>query len=267
MISKEAVKRFYYITNRFSELSSSDSLSPCQWIYLQGICSDDGKRLIEEFNEGLYLYLGEYGNDELVTKYKEFYCIRKMIKTKIIVKTPFPYRINEAIKQLNIILNFQDNLKWADDLVKRRNEEQSLVYGDEKYIVLMPSSVQEVIDEALIQYSHLIILLDSFVNGSINILFLRRASSLNEPYVSFVVRDGCIANIYDQQGRLPCISVIDFLEKRYSKAMGFKINPWEIINGAFEDMDYSEGYTDQHLQELKTYAEEYKTEHGLIEDK
>ena len=211
--------------------------------------------------------LGEYGDDNLLNKYKEFYRIRAKIKTKCIIQTPSPTWIDETIEKLNIILNYQENLKWVDDFVKRRNEKQSLVYGNEKYIVLMPASVQEVIDEALARNIHLINFLVSFINGGVNILFLRRASHMNEPYVSLIVsREGLIQNVFDQDGRLPSKSVIEFLEKRYSKAMGFKINPWNIITCALEDIDFTEEYTDQQLQELRKYAFDYKIIHGFIEE-
>lgn len=210
--------------------------------------------------------LDDFEDEGILNKYKEFNRIREKIKSKSDIQTPSPARIDEAIELLNTILNYQENLKWTDELVKRRNEGQSLVYGDENYIVLMPASVQEVIDEAFTRNMYLINYLFSYINGSVNILFLRLVSHMNEPYVSLIVRDGCIENIYDQNGRLPCISVIDFIEKRYSKVMGLKVNPWEIIICAFEDMDFSEGYTGQHLQELEAYAEEYKTKHGLVEE-
>lgn len=185
--------------------------------------------------------------------------IQADIMSSRVIQMPSHIRINKMIEQLNVILNYKENKRWIDDLIKRRNEKQSLVYGGEKYIVLMPSSVQEVIDEAFAQNIYLINNLVSYINGSISILFLRRVSSMNEPFVSIIVRDRCIENIYDQKGRLPCVSAIDFLEKRYSKAMGFKIDPWEIITCALEDMDFTEGYTEQHLQELNAYAEEYKS--------
>ena len=71
LFSDESISMFKNIYELFPEYVNVNML-PCQWVYLRGI-SDDGQAIIESFNEDLYSYFGEYGDERLYALYKEFY--------------------------------------------------------------------------------------------------------------------------------------------------------------------------------------------------
>ena len=162
-------------------------------------------------------------------------------------------------EQINFILNFQKNSKWTDRIIKKQNEECCLVYGNEQYIVISANSTKEIIEEAIVQHNCLVNWLDSVACGSIRILFLRRTEDMKKPFVSLIVWGSCIVNVYDEYNRLPDIDVFDFL-LRYKNAVGLIFEPDEIILSAFEDIDFTEGYSQKQLDELKDYSENYKRE-------
>ena len=162
-------------------------------------------------------------------------------------------------EQINFILNFQKNSKWTDRIIKKQNEECCLVYGNEQYIVISANSTKEIIEEAIIQHNCLVNWLDSVACGSIRILFLRRTEDMKKPFVSLIVWGSSIVNVYDEYNRLPDIDVFDFL-LRYKNAVGLIFEPDEIILSAFEDIDFTEGYSQKQLDELKDYSENYKRE-------
>ena len=253
LFSDESISMFKNIYELFPEYVNVNILR-CQWLYLRNI-SDDGQNIIESFNEDLYSCLED---ESLYTLYKEFYNVRSQIKTKKLIPTPMPVHINEVVKQIKAIHNYQENIKTADDLIKKHSVDQNWAFSDSIYIVLNATHVQEVIDESVTLQLSLINFIDRFVNGNVMILLLRRVSCINEPYVSIIVtRDVCRGySIEYVIGRcLPPVSVYRFVEQ-YARAMGIKYNPEYVLS--FDDV----GFTEEH----KTYVEEYKANHWKNEE-
>lgn len=257
LYNDQSIKRFIKIYNQFSGIIQ-DKISPCQYLYLDHI--SDAQNQIEEFKEGLYRYLGDYGNEDLMQKYDRFYCVRSKVKMKSFISTPMPGKLDEVIERLQIIQNYQKNIELVDGIIKKHNNERNWVYGDDVYIVLkVTGGVQEIIDEAVTQSNDgLIYAIDDYVNGNTTILLLRQLSQINIPYVSCIVRDDYIESVYDKYARLPCVRVLKFLE-RYSRAMGIKYSPWEIVTRAIEEVDVF-SYSEKEMSELIEYADCNKNE-------
>ena len=90
--------------------------------------------------------------------------------------------------------------------------------------------------------------------GILKISFLREASSITKPYVFFVVRtfERCIEGVYDREGGLPKIAVLEFL-KKYSNWAGLKYDPASIVFSALEDVDYTL-YSESELSDYIKFA-------------
>lgn len=241
-----------------------NKLNKTQWQYCLSLLTEDGTKLAEGeiFSKPVYEHLGVYGSDEHAESYKRFRKLRSKLNKEsgIRITTPLPAHIETVNGQIETAMKFySDSFSWAHEVVKERNEE-AYVYGRENYIVLMPS-IKDVIKDAFAQHPNLLNYLDSYVNGNVRILLLRRITAQSEPFTAFVVRDRNIESLFGPSGILPKTDVFRWLEV-YSRVLALDFNPVEIINERLiEDFEGHEGYSNEHFNSLSEYAEQFRLEH------
>lgn len=239
-----------------------NDVTPSQWQYTQCLLSDDGSSLAEPFHKNIYEYLRFRGNDEICEAYREFRNLRYQLNKAngIRISTPLPADLDHSIEYLNIALKYYNaSFKWAEDFVNERNEQDYMGYASGEYIVLQPS-INDVIEDAFIQHPNLLNSLDDYVNGCCRILLLRCTSSMNKPFTALVVYNRSIEYILGCKDKYPDLSVFKWLEL-YSRSMALKYRPDEILAGFEENLDGTEGYSDQEIFDLLSYANSFHEEH------
>ena len=117
-------------------------------------------------------------------------------------KTPKPedlWRVVTVMSRIGRLLN--DEERFNKD-IERHSGDVQLDYEDEKYRVVVPKTVRELIHEATGQKNCILESVPQIARGETHIVFLRKKAAPDKTYISIEVRNGKIVQAYGACNRV-----------------------------------------------------------------
>lgn len=142
--------------------------------------------------------------------------------------------------------------------IRKRSEDESLIYSDDEYMIIMPKDAVDLCREAIYQGNCLQNYIVLQASSETTILYVRRKCKPAVSFVTMEVRNGVISQLYGRYNSLPEPSVFFFVEK-YAYIKNLAFDPIRLLADEFEEMDICmDGMETTKAEQLMEYLDGYE---------
>ena len=221
-----------------------------QWRYLEELYRHNGRFEGEGFSRALYDRLAETDDTGAVEEYRTFLRLRADWPLTRKMKLPSYANLDAVTVMLHRIRHCRAGIPELDRAFERRFRNNAYEYASGTYAVVMPASPADLCREAVLQGNCVMNYVQDHADADTTILFLRRASAPDRPFVTMEVSEYRIRQVYARFNRLPDREVYRFLEE-YARKRWLLYDPYDLIEEGAE-------VTEEEVpDELWDYVDEY----------
>lgn len=223
-----------------------------QWLYLEE-ASNEKRNLI--FDNSIFKKLGECQDHYLYENYIKFSELKMVLGNyNPYKKVPKRQDVVSVVHKMASIIKYIDNMDCLNRKIKFHNKEY--LYEEDNFVVINPTTVLELIDEANYQENCLMEYIDKVAAGEANIIFIRKRDNLSVPYVTIQITENCIIQARSRFNELPEVVVFEFLE-RFARKTWLRYDPYCLItcDEGFELIEDRE--------DLRSYLLDYQRRYEL----
>lgn len=257
LFSSENIELCRNIYDKYSEFIDSVNVSVAQWEYLKMLYLQKEQFVGQTFNRALFNKLAEQKDIEILREYSDFFEIRTKLGD-ISIKLPKPEEIQSVIEKLKIFYEYKIGHVMENTKIRKRSTNESLIYSDDEYMVIMPKDAVDLCREAICQGNCLQNYIIPQASAETTILYIRRKSKPEVSFVTMEVRGGAILQVYGKYNSLPDTSVYYFVEK-YAYIKNLAYDPIRLLADEFEEMDICMDETEiKKANQLMDYLDGYE---------
>lgn len=226
-------------------LKKNDSPNAVQWKYLEKVFYGDMPFIRKVYVELILAHREKYIDD-----YNEY------LKLKDQVSDYYPYsgipKINEISRVRSSMENIIDMIADEDEInikLALITNKLSYQYSDDKYEVIVPRTLKEFTREAASQHNCLLDYIDSVLNGTTTIIFVRDKSKIHKSLVTIEIFENRISQALGACNRELKLDELDFVD-RFSFLNDIEIEPGELVNECLFEQEAYCSFYDKHLMRL-----------------
>jgi len=229
-----------------SFISKSTTIN--QWNYLEQDCWG------RKFNRKLFNYIKETNVD----LYKRYFEVGSLLgDLNPYKKLPRPDDIHTKLQLMESIANHIEDQELIDKGIQEHRIDD-LAYKNSDYEVIVPSTMVQIIKEAINMHNCLMTYLYSLSKGVTNVVFVRRKTDMEESYMDIEIIHREIITARLKFNELPKIEDMDFLSE-YAREKNLICNIKELIMG---DGEYDELFGREDLIEYIESRENVSSNQG-----
>lgn len=251
LFENDTIAKCRMVYKKYAGYITTKTISKGQWQYLESLSLEGGLFYGEQFSRTLYQRMKAPLSELDLTFYKEYLDLYKEMPQIRKWKLPKAGEVADMVMKLRRIRRYQEGNPVIDEMVRNRKDSAWYNYKDADYLVMMPESAFDICQEAVAQGNCLMDYVDAHAGGAATILFVRKAESPDESFVTMEIKDKVIEQVYGRFNQLPSREVYEFLEK-YARIKWFYYDPYQLIMDRYDEIDPDEWDSD-----LLCYAEDY----------
>ncbi len=257
LFSAENIELCRNVYDKYSEFIDSVNVSAVQWEYLKLLYQQKEQFVGQAFNRALFNKLEAQRDKEILRDYSDFFEIKTKLHD-VNIKLPKPEEIQSVIEKLKIFYEYKIGHVVENAKIAKRSADESLIYSDDDYMVIMPKDAVDLCREAINQGNCLQNYIIPQASAETTILYVRRKSKPEVSFVTMEVRDGAISQVYGRYNSLPDSSVYYFVEK-YAYIKNLTYDPIRLLADEFEEMDICMDETEiKKANQLMDYLDGYE---------
>ena len=218
-------KHMISVYEKYSSLISK-TITKDQWKYLEQDCWG------RKFNRKLFNYIKEINADI----YKRYIEIDSLLgDLNPYKKLPSPKDIYEKLQFIESIANHMEDKEFLDKGIQKHRI-ADLAYENSDYEAIVPSTMVQIIKEAINMHNCLMTYLYNLSNGGTHIVFIRKKCDTEESYMDIEIAHRKIITARLKFNALPKVEDMEFLIE-YAREKDLICRPRELI---MEDGEYDE---------------------------